>query len=615
MLTIMQKYKLTSKFTEYKTASDPTNSENTILTVGSQNCLIDGRNGKVRSRPGFSRLGVSNTALTEVRNGFTWNTSKGSNLPIRFDDDEWEVYLETVDGVQIDSWTRFSNNMSTIAIPRAGFIYDDGEGIDVMVTVQGDPNLYEWSGAVAVVGSIPDGTHVTKAGTTTFAQNRFYTTRNKTMVCVRTGTVYTYTSGEGTTTLVVSDSTGLIAGDILIQSVITQSNHPVANRNNHTIKDFENQLFVGSEDDEVVYVSKNTDYKDFSYSAPRTAGEGGILTLTDPSRGFGILSGNMICFCGPSAAFKAIYKEVAVGTTLTESLTAEPLKAIGPNQGAFNQETIISIGNSLAYLTNEPAMRELETSTQGDEPQMKALSNPIKPDFDAEDFTNACAVWYKNAIFLSAPVNSRHYILEWIEDADSKLRRFWQPPQLAPFRAWSIIDDNLHAHSNSVPETYKLFDGLSDTASDDSKLPINWKMVFAYQNYGDRANLKNFDEYYVEGEIIASTNDCLIDLNYDYGGHTQILERTIDGTDEGILEEQVSFASLAQESLATDSLAGLLLPPVDARKFRVIFEYAKEDFHEIQAIISCNEVDRYVAILSHGPNVTLSPRRDTVIRR
>lgn len=735
----MNKYSLISKFTEYNTSYDKTNAPETILVAGSQNVLIDGRNGKVRSAPGYTRLGIANTSLFPIRNAKTWHPSKGGDLPLRMYNDQWEVYLETVDAISISAWTSFGlrTGMSAAAIPRWDYIYDATEAEDLMVAVQGDPNLYEWNGAAAVIASVGSGsaislvgnsasltqfgaptgtapftydynqaigtalrallkfsanptdgqtlilninaslvtvtfvaligsnpgnvligatlantitnlqgllaapgstnanqvafsspnqtiigyltsaitTTVIKEGTTTFGQNRFYSTRNKVVTCARTGTDYTYTGGEYSQTLTgISDVTGLQAGDLLLQKIVTQTSKPLANRNNHTIGVFQNQAFVGSDEDENVLISKNTSYFDFSYSAPRVEGEGGILTLTDPTKGFGILAGTMIVFSGISAAFKVVYTQITVGTTLTESLTALPLK-IGIRQGAYNQETIVPFGNALMYLSNEPAVLMIETVALADEPQLKALSNPIKPDMDAEDFTNACAIWYKNAYFLSAPANSHEYILEFLEDADSKLNRFWQPPQILPVRAYSIIDTFLHGHSNSVPETYKLFDGLSYTASDDSKLPIEAIAIMAYRSFGDRANYKNFDEIYVEGEISASTNDCLLNANYDFGGHTQTIEETINGSDEDILEESIGANSLAQESLGTDSLGGLLNPPADARKFRVIFEEAKEDFHEMNFMVSTNEVDRFWSILAIGINAKMSPRKDTFIRR
>jgi len=615
----MDTYTLAEEALGYVTVEDDTNTDPRHLVSPSKNVLIDVQK-KVRSRPGYTRKGAPNSALTPIRNAFTWNTSRGDDLPIRFYDDEWEVYLGTIDATAINAWTRFHSGGSTTAIPRSASWFDTGENIDLLITVQGDDNLYEWNGAIAVVASIT-GTTITKTGTTTFAQNRFYTTRNKTVVCVRTGTEYTYTGGEGTTTLTgISDTTGLVAGDILVQKVVTTSDKPAANRNNHTIACFENQLYLGSEDDEEVWVSKNNDYDDFTYSAPRVAGEGGLGTLTDPVRGFGQVGGTQIIFCGPSAAFKAIYTQITVGTTLSEALTFQPIKSIGANQGALNQESIVPVGNALAYLSNEVALRILDDAHVGGELQLRTLSNPVKPDFDAETWDNACGIWHKNALWLSAPTNSHVYILEYVEDANGKLKRFWQPPQVLPVRAFSVIQQDLHGHSNAMPETYVLLDGLSDTGYDadadaDVKLPIETKAAFAYRTYGKRAQLKTFDEYFVEGEINPGTDDLLFTLNYDYGGQTQMPERTLSGTDESILQGSVGYNSLAQQSLGGQSLSGLLSAPPEARKFNVTFEFAKEDFMKLQPIFSTNEVDRYWAITAHGPNVALSPRKNTAIRR
>lgn len=614
----MENYALAEETLGYVTVEDQTNTDVRHLVTGSQNVLIDVQK-KVRSRPGYTRLGASNTALTPVRSAFTWKTSKGGELPLRQYDDELEVYLGTVDGTAINAWTRVKDAWSTSERMRFATWYDATEGIDLVIFVQGDVNGYEWGGGVAVAASKGTNT-LTKAGSTTWAQNRFYTTRNMSVTNVRTGVAFAYTGGHGTQTLtgVTPDPAGadIVANDIFVQTVVTRSNLVASTRANDTIYVFENQLFVGSNDDEQVYVSKNTSYYDFAYSSPRVPGEGGIGTLTDPVRGFGTLGGSAVVFCGPSAAFKAIYKQVALGTTLAESLTFLPLKSIGPNQGASSQETIVPVGNALAYLSNEPAMRMLDpTALNTDEPQLKTLSTPIKPDFDAEDFTGASALWADNSITLTAPANSHAYILEYVEDANGTLLRFWQPPQILPIGPLSVINDTLHGHSNAVPETYVLFDGLSDIASDDTKLPIDARAAFAYNSYGKRAQLKTCDEYYVEGEINAGTSDLMLSLLYDFGGQTQTIQETINGSDEDILEGSVGFNSLAQQSLGQQSLSGLLTPPTDARKFNIVFEEAREDFMRLQPVFSTNEVDRYWAITAQGANAKLSPRRNTLIRR
>ena len=149
----------------------------------------------------------------------------------------------------------------------------------------------------------------------------------------------------------------------------------------------------------------------------------------------------------------------------------------------------------------------------------------------------------------------------------------------------------------------------------DDKIPINCIAAYAYNSYKDRVNLKNFDEYFVEGEISPQVDDLKLTLNYDFGGKTQQVERIINGTDADILEETLLNASLGQNPLAQEPLGGSLNAPDDAAKFGVIFETAKEDFRKIQPIFSSNNTDRFWSILSHGANAQLSRRQNTLIKK
>ena len=621
----MRSFILAEETLGYSTSQESSNTDLRYLVGGSKNVLVDFQK-KVKTRSGYTRLGAANTALTPIRNAWTWNTSTGHKRPLRFYDDELEVYLGTIDGTTVNAWTRVLASWSTTERMRAATWWDTTENLDLFLMVIGDANIYEWGGGIAIVSSI-GANSVTKTGTTTFAQNRFYATRNMTFIVVRTGTEYIYTGGAGTTTVTgIADTTGIIAGDILIQKIVTQSNKPAASHTNHSIFDFENQIIIGSEDDEEVYISQNDDYDDFSFSAPRVSGEGALLTLTDPTRGIASIGKFLTIGSGLSTFFKVEFEQITVGSTLAETVKIKKLD-VGVNQGFLNQESIVPIGNAIAYLSNEVAVRIIENPEDLTGINPKTLSNPIKPDFDAEDWydasnnADAFGIWFKNILIFSVPQASHSYMLNFVEDADGKLFRFWNPPQVLPVGSMTLIDlddgdgAQLYGHSNAVPETYLLFDGASDgqfTGMDTTdKLPIDCKAVFAYNNYKKRGILKTFDEYYVEGEITPNTTDLILTLKYDFDGATQTTESTIDGSDETILEGSVAFNALAQQSLAVNPLGGLLNPPSDARKFRTVFELAKEDFFELQAIFSSNEVDRFWSIISHGSNAEISRRKAT----
>lgn len=606
----------------YWSAPDPTNTDDRYLISGSQNVLIDYQK-KVKIRPGYSRLGAANSALTPILKGWTWNTSTGTELPQRNYNGILEAYLGTVDGTAINAWTQVSAIFSTTKKLRPGLNNEGGwwdatELMDLQVMVNGDANEYEWNGAVAVVSSVPTGNSVAKAGTNTFGQNRFYSTRNKTFVCVRTGTEYTYTGGVGTTTLTgIADTTGLQAGDILIQKIVTQSSKPSSARINDTILLYQNQICLGSFTDNVVYISKNTNYADFTFSSPRISGEGGLLMLDGPSSGLGVLSGALISFAGLSSIFKSTYQQITVGSTLTEAINTVKIKNAN-GQGSISPDCVVSIGDQLAFLSNEPALRFLTQPLLTANPTIDSVSNPIKPDFDAETWTGAEGFWYKNELFLSAPANSHTYIYEFTEDADGKKRKYWQPPQILPIQSFCVISKVLYGHSNSVPETYRIFDftqGYSDINSNDDKIPIDARAIFAYRSYKKRQALKNFDEFYVEGEISPQTDDLNLTLNYGWEGDTQQVTKTINGTDGDILQQLVSNVSLGQDPLGTEPIAGSVQAPEDARRFGVIFELPREDFDQLGIEFASNNTDRYWAILANGPNVVISNRKSINIKK
>lgn len=605
----MKKYSLVTETLAYVSSTDETNSDERNLVAGSQNVIID-QQRKVRVRNGNTRYGAANTNLTGCRSGVTWNNSTGGEIVLRQYDDELEIDLTTVDGTELNTFYRLINGLPTTGKARFTTWYSDSENVDLLIFVIGNANTYAWGGGVCIVDSIT-GTTITKTGTNTFAQSRFFTVANKVLVNVRTGTEYTYTGGESTTTLTgIADTTGIIAGDVLVQKVITNSNSPIANRNNHTVYTFENQLCVASDEDEQVYISKNTNYTDFSYSSPRLPGEGALLTLDDSAKAFGELEEKLIIFAGRSSIYQVNTQEITVGTTLTETLSVQKYQT-GEGQSAQSQEVVAQINNTIVYLSFEPAVREILSPRElegGGAP--RTLSNPIRPDIEAETWENACAKWYKSAYYLSAPTNGHVYILEYREDADGKLRRFWQPLQTMFIGAFVTKNAKLYGHSSAVPETYRIMDpdAYSDISSDNEKLPYRAIAKFAYRNYGQRANLKNFDEYFVEGEISPSTV-ITNTLLYNYGGNAQTLVNYLRGDDTSIIEETLEQASLGQSPLGVNPLGGITNVPAGTAKFRGIIEIAKEEFFEMQEVFETDETDQYWSIISRGTNAGMSSRQ------
>jgi len=600
-------FDLTEETLGYFTGEDATNTDKRNLVAGSRNMIIDEKR-KVKTRNGNTRLGAADVTIAPTMNATTWNTSTDTELMVKVANSILQVWLDEVDGITIDAWTNILTGITASVIPRFTAIYDDDEAIDLLQFVLGNANQYEWSGATTTIASSTSNT-LTKNGTDTWARARFYASGNKTVLI--NGTEYTYSGGESTTTLtgVSPDPTGEADDSVVLQKVVTHSNKPASGRINHTIGQYQNHVLVGSDNDDLIYVSSNDNHTSYSQSSPRVPGEGALLTLDGTCKGFGILSERLIIFAGLSSAYSAEFFEILIGSALTETFKVKKYY-VGELQGPQNPETIIANGNSIIYLSNEPAVREINSLEQqqgGAEP--RTLSNPIKPDIDAEDWTNACAVWYRNGYHLSAPVNGRLYILQYKEDADGKLRRFWQTPQTMFVRPMTPFKGKLYGHSASVPESFYMFDpdAFSDINSADEKTAIHCRAQFAYQNMGKRAVLKTLTNTLLKGISPATILSTII--NYGFGGSIQSLEKFIDGSDTNILEETLANVSLAQQPLGASPLGGAISAPDSTAKFHAIIELAKEDFFEMQAVFETNDIDKYWAVLAHGPNSQLSTRQ------
>ncbi len=602
-----KKYATIEESVGYTTKRDETNTDERSLVAGSVNVLInDGE--KVSTRKGFTLQSAEDTSGNPIESSFDWETSSNSILNLRSYDDELEVYLGTVDGVAVNAWTRIADGFSAV-----DFIYDSWwdstEGIDLLLLVNGDSNMRDWSGCVAVVDSVTANT-ITKKGTTTWAEARALA--NGTRRLKINGVAYTYTGGEGTDTLTGVTpnplSNGVTDGDIAIQEIRTNANTPASGFKNDTIRVQNNQVCVGSNTSRDVYVSSNTDFTDYTFSTPRVPGEGALLTLDATTNGFGRFKNAMVIFSGRDFLYKTRFNELDVGGTLTEILTIDKLKT-SKGQSAQSQDLIIEIGDQIAFVTFEPALRILSDVENVLEPQIRTHSNPIKPDFDAEDFTGGQLFFDKSRICVVSKVNSKLYLLEIREDANGKVRRFWQPPQLVPASRLSHIGGTLHMHSNVNAETHKLFDGTSDNGAS-----FRAVAAWAYRSFGDRVNLKKFDELYVEGYISSNTK-LQVTAKYEFEGVGDTQTSFIDGSDRGILLEPPVSGSLGDENLGDEDLGGGASGENQNPKFKTILSFAPTEFTESQFVFETDDLDLQWELLAHGPNVLQSPSNNISIIR
>ncbi len=599
-------HKLVSNFIGYRTKPDKTNVNKRALIAGSRNVLINDAE-KIVVRGGYSLDGAAASNTTPILKSFDWKTSRGNERNLRVYDDELEVRFIDADGDV--NWLRVADSWATTDFQFASW-WDDTEKKQVLLFVVGDDNTYMWGGGVAEVLSVTSNT-IKKKGSGSWVSAGFFNIGNKTISI--DGTEYAYTGGETTTTLTgVTPNPvtgGVAAGDFAIQKIVTSANSPAADFVSTFIKVLNNQAYIGSSTSNLVYISSNSDYTDFSFSSPRVPGEGELFTLDDVCRGFAPLYKEMIMFSGDDDVFRTFFEQLDVGGTLVETLKSKKLST-STGESAFSGDFIAEVGSSVVYLTVDKRLRLIQQSQQLESPIIEDLSDPIKTDFDNATWTGGHIKSNKNRIYVCDPNDSKVYILETRQTAvgttlPDGFKRFWQAPQLLPVRRFAIIGSDLHGHSNESSETYKLFTGTSDKG-----LPIGVIANLAYRSYGKRSEYKSFDEWYVEGYIKSNTT-LKVFLLYDFDGSKGVVEKEVNGTDDDILFKPSSGGALGDNPLGDSPLGDLPEEEADNQKFRKFFDVVAKDFYEVGVSFRTDKVDYYWEILATGGNVVLTNKQQT----
>jgi hypothetical protein len=625
--TNMETYQITSQFRGYRNKEDITNLPEAItleggasvriayLVNGSQNVLVD-TTGRVKSREGYTLDGQADATITPILSSFDWLTHFGQERHLRAGNSklQWRYVASAGDYYKGAALTAnqvvWADLITSISSERYNFaeFWDTSNLISKILFVNGASEIVEWTGGVANFASATSNT-ITKQGTTSWAEEGFYTTGSHKVII--NGTEYTATGGWGTTTLTGVSPDPTVAshdvGEIVFQKPETTANTSITNLPNTLENDLiavlNNQVYIASFKNRGVYVSKVDDFTDFRFTSPvRVVGDGALLTLDANPVALYPSESDMYISAGKNEWYKTSFK-LSQGND-KESLTIERLKT-APQQAAQSQALVCGIKNNVIFISNEPTLDELGRIENRDViPQSENISDPIKLDFDNYDFTDGSVFYFRYNIYVAVPKENR-FLKYNIQE------KWWEAPQLIPISRFSIINGELYGHSYANPETYKLFTGYND-----NEKSMEAKAVFSYQNYGDRTNKKSFDELYSEGYIDSNTT-LIQGIKYDIDGKATEKEYQLEGSNERVVAISKPLSSLGKESYGKNPLGGDLeltastdLPP----KFRLVQDTNKIDFYEVQLSFSSIGIDQRWQLLAFGTNATESPSKNIDIK-
>lgn len=395
-------YKLVSEFKGYVNKRDKTNLPPGFLIAGSKN-VISTDGDLVATRPGYSLYGAANTALTPIEASFEWTTNTGVERSLRAYDDELEVDIS-------GTWTRILDSWASVAFQFTTY-WDTNEGIDVLLFVNGDDNVYSWTGGLAVLSSATTNS-ITKTGTATWAEARFVINGSDyDKKVVINGTTYTYTGGENTTTLtgVTPDPSGEAVNSNVIQKPTT---HPVVTTQ------------VSITGTTIAFVNSNPD------------------TITDSSNGFvtaGFAAGDEITVSG-TVSNNGTYTIASVtASTITlkasDSLTVESAgSSFTIKKSGFGANLISTLGNQVYYgstTSNQIFVSKVDDFNNFTTSSPRAVGEGVLLTLDSattafvpqEEFMYISAGksdWYQTALKLSSDNTDESLIVEKLKSGVSQ---------------------------------------------------------------------------------------------------------------------------------------------------------------------------------------------------
>lgn len=619
-------YALVRGFKGYRAREDQTILSPNIMVSPSKNVLV-GTNGRIAHVRGYQLDGPASSVVDSgILSNFDFVTSTGGirNLRAGFltaAANDGKLQYRFVASDNTVSWVDLVTAMTSVRLSFTGY-WDNPNGLRICLWVDGTNNVYSWNGAVTTFASATTNT-ITKQGTTTWAQSGFLQTGTRSVVIG--GTTYTYTGGEGTTTLtgVSPDPTlgSYSAGATVHQSVVTTALSSMTG----IVATFgptvigcgrNNQVYLGASNSNNIYISKVNDYTNYSFTSPvRVVGEGALIPVDNYPLKFipQEVQSNDTAFDMWISQGKNNWG--IIRATLSTDLTKEKLEyirlKIAPLKGAYSEKMAVKMKNHIAFLANDATINTIGFVSYQDVPDMQDISFPIVEDMNGYDFSEGSLFYYKNYLFAAVPkagliriynmtdqTQQNYSSRDPVEQINDQQPWFWEAPITYPVSGFYVTEDgNVYGHSYTSSESYKLFTGGSFNGQQ-----IEAQAYFAYDDKGDRTATKLSSECWVEGYIKQNTK-LSTTVTGDIDAFATPQTQLIDGNDAGIVAYGAGGHALGKNNLGTGPLgistttAGIT-PPY----FHVSLTYGPANFYLEQISFYTKGIDLDWQLITFGTN-------------
>ncbi len=613
----------------YRNREDSTILKPQTLVAGSHDVLID-VSGRVTIRNGYYIDGSKSNIASITRPLADWTMQNGfihhlraGGINVGGDGQLQLRYIDTLGALGTIGntyWLPLLTSLSSVYFQSSNY-WDSTALKAELLLVNRSSIVWEWTGAIGTIASIPSSSSIVLNGPLTLAQLFFDSSGH----IINNGIVYQYDSITGNTFNLhagTPDPTGSVVNSPVYQQPVsfTFANLTFGAITTPPPTGFtvdlvgvlsSNQVLFASISNNLVYLSQAGNFQSFDQSAARIQYQGDVYTTIGNVTAFAPQEDEMYISSGLDQWYTTEFvlnPLVDPLTNLTVNYETTQLASlkVTAGQAAQSQYMTTKIKDSVVFISNEPIMNTFGRVTNILlTPQMTDESFPIVNDMNAYTFTDSSLFYFKQKIYLTIPTMG----IVRIFNMTNPKSPFWEAPQYLPISGFCAVGNTLIGHSYNTFESYVMFTGNSDRAlsANQTGIPISWNMTFAFQNLGLRAKRKSFNKFFTEGFINSATT-VMAGLVYRSPGvginPSQTL--TISGTGNYVLQN-ASEVSLGKSSLGKNPLGGDIqfpeqfnLPPY----FALISLTPRVPWLAFQPTFFGSGIGQQFSLLAYGSNAS-----------
>ena len=500
-----------------------------------------GQNVKLRKlglptlREGREVIGTENTDTNQVMRAFVYETRDGDQYEIKILADG-SIYYWLV-GTSTD-WLSLTSGLTASVEWDYGVMDETADATNHVFYGNGTDGFYQFNGAHAVVLSIT-ATEITIEGSSSFTALGFYATGTR-KVRVN-GADYEYTGGDATTTITgIADTTGITAGDLLVQAPRAVSG--LSSVKSSVIFAHDGRLHFRDDAKKNLWWYSKLDNPD-DISTPGTGTDANANTKSVEGGGSIVSYGRLnqtILAIKPRVIKALSFIQTGDRIDVPFYQTLAPADDKSTTLGGTNKKSTFATPYGLVFVTPDKRLILLTGVTENNQPQYLVLSDPIQPMFDAGDHREATGICVNNTLLYAFKSSSNASANDTLIVGDMTRQTFDRVGRTLPIQwdtptvGWSISDftaiinslgeTEIHFHSSVNSNSYKI---TPDDKTDDGTGFVATIRTWA-EHFGYPELWKTMDMACLVIRMKENTN-LTVSILYDENGVTGTYETTITG--------------------------------------------------------------------------------------